>query len=338
MKVSVIIPIYRVEAYIERCARSLMEQTLDEVELIFVDDCSPDNSMAVLERMLKEASCHPPTADKKVRILRHETNRGLPTARNTGLEVATGEYIFHCDSDDYLEPDALEQMYKKAKEADADVVYSDWFLTFQERVRYMRCPAYDTTDDALRGLLHGTMKYNVWNKLVKRGLYNEDKNQRASQLSIVNCQLSINPIRFPDGHGMGEDMTMILLFAKARSVAYLPKGTYHYVRQNENAFTAARSEVSYADLKYNADQVIAALRGQVTESDLAAFKLNVKIPFLISSHKADYERWQAWYPEANSYIRSHQVSARMRLIERCASGGMYLPLKLHYNILRFIHR
>ena len=340
MIVSVIIPIYRVEAYIERCVISLMEQTLDGVEFIFVDDCSPDKSMEVLERVLKDY----PQRQPSIRILHHTVNRGLPASRNTGLAAATGDYIFHGDSDDYLEPDALEQMYKKAVEVNADIVYSDWFLTFSPslspspvregrspslkgRVRYMRCPEYATAEEALCGLLHGTMKYNVWNKLVRRSLYGfrENDNEDGSQ----------NEIRFPEGHGMGEDMTMILLFAKAQKVAYLPKGTYHYVRQNENAFTAARSELSYSDLKYNADRVIATLQNCVSAKDLACFQLNVKFPFLISNHQADYDRWQQWFPEANAHIASHQVSSRARFLESCAAKHRYVMLKLHYLL---IHR
>ena len=310
---SVIIPIFRVEAYIERCTRSLMEQTLDDIEFIFVDDCSPDGSMEVLERVLNDY----PKRQGQVHILHHTENRGLPAARNTGLAAATGDYIFHCDSDDYLEREALKDMYEAAVKGDADIVYTDWYLNYPDKERLMCCPDYKTPEEALRGLLHGTMKYNVWNKLAKRELYNEN---------------------FPAGHGMGEDMTMILLFAKARRVAYLPKGTYHYVRQNENAFTAARSEASYDDLRFNAERVIQALDGRVPNEDLACFKLNVKFPFLISNRREDYERWQTWFPEANNMIPNHKVSTRARMLERCAAHRLYAPLKLHHLLLQVTQR
>ena len=316
---SVIIPIFRVEAYIERCTRSLMEQTLDDIEFIFVDDCSPDGSMEVLERVLNDY----PKRQGQVHILRHAENRGLPAARNTGLAAATGDYIFHCDSDDFMEREALKDMYEAAVKADADIVYTDWYLNSSTRERLMRCPDYKTPEEALRGLLHGTMKYNVWNKLVKRELYNDNDNENEN---------------FPAGHGMGEDMTMILLFAKARRVAYLPKGTYHYVRQNENAFTAARSEASYEDLRFNAERVIQALDGRVPNEDLACFKLNVKFPFLISNRREDYERWQTWFPEANDMIPNHKVSTRARMLERCAAHRLYAPLKLHHLLFQVTQR
>ena len=101
--ISVIIPIYKVEEFIVRCVNSLMQQTMEEVEFIFVNDATPDDSMVLLQLALNNF----PERKAQVHILNHEVNQGLPAARNTGLRVATGEYIYHCDSDDYLEPDAL---------------------------------------------------------------------------------------------------------------------------------------------------------------------------------------------------------------------------------------
>ena len=100
-KVSVIIPVYNVEKYIERCARSLLEQSLKDIEYIFVDDCSPDNSITMLENILKEY----PERQPLVKILFHEPNRGLAYTRQEGVDAAKGEYIIHCDSDDWVEPE-----------------------------------------------------------------------------------------------------------------------------------------------------------------------------------------------------------------------------------------
>lgn len=95
VRVSIIIPIFKVRNFIERCVCSLFGQTLKEVEYIFVDDATPDDSIEILEACIVRY----PERKEQVRILKHEQNQGLPTARNTGLAVATGEYVFHCDSD-----------------------------------------------------------------------------------------------------------------------------------------------------------------------------------------------------------------------------------------------
>ena len=98
IKVSVIVPIYEVERYIERCARSLFEQTmLSGIEFIFVDDCTPDYSIEILHNTLKEY----PEREAQVTILTHSANKGLAAARKTGVRAARGEYISHCDSDDW---------------------------------------------------------------------------------------------------------------------------------------------------------------------------------------------------------------------------------------------
>ena len=107
IKVSAVIPIYGVAAFIERCARNLFSQTLREVEFIFVDDATPDNSIALLEKVIEEF----PDRRARTRILHHPVNRGLPAARNTGLAAAQGEFIYHCDSDDWMETTMLEKLY-----------------------------------------------------------------------------------------------------------------------------------------------------------------------------------------------------------------------------------
>ncbi|MBQ8453040.1 MAG: glycosyltransferase family 2 protein [Prevotella sp.] len=311
MKLSVIIPVYNVRRFIGRCVLSLLSQELSETEYIFVDDGSTDGSIEVVEKMVEANH-----VQEKVKIIRHDRNRGLPSARNTGLAAATGEYVFHCDSDDYLALSALKAMYEAAKAADADIVYTDWTLTLADKKRTMHEPDCNTPEEALRLMLHGAMKWNVWNKLVRRCLY------------------TIYGITFPEGHGMGEDMTMLLLTAYAKSIIHLPQPCYHYVRLNRQAFTAHRTEASYADLLFNTRRVVDGLKGKVSDEDLSCFLLNVKFPFLISPRREDYERWSRWFPEANAYIHRHQVSMRARFLERCAASRFYLPLKIHYILLQ----
>ena len=118
-KVSVCIPVYGVEKYIERCARSLFEQTMkDGIEFIFVNDCTKDKSIEILEQVLGEY----PERKEQVKIIHHEKNKGLVAARKTGLAHATGDYIIHCDSDDWVDLNLYETMYNKAVEVNADVV------------------------------------------------------------------------------------------------------------------------------------------------------------------------------------------------------------------------
>ncbi len=313
-KISVIIPVYNVARFIKRCATTLFEQTWKEVEYIFVNDATPDNSMEVLQRVIDQY----PERRHQVKIVHHEVNKGLPAARNTGFAVATGEYIFHCDSDDYVEPDMLECMLNEAENSGADYVWCDWMLSYDNKERYMKQPDFVTPREALKGMLEGKMKYNVWNKLVKRSLYVENK------------------ISFPTGHSMGEDMTMIRLMANATKVAHIAKGLYHYVRSNTEAMTQQFSENHLADIKHNVDETMAYLRdrGCLTDIEEGVFKLNVKLPFLITDNWNSYRRWNEWYPESNKYIKEYKEwPLRTKWLQQMAANRFYLGVWACYQVV-----
>lgn len=319
--VSVVIPVFKVRNFIERCACSLFEQTLKDVEYIFVDDASPDDSIDIVKACIGRY----PERKEQVRILVHEQNQGLPAARNTGLAVATGEYVFHCDSDDFVEREMLEEMYNAAKTQDADVVYCDFYLSFEKNERYMSNPVYETAEDMFKkGLLGGAMKYNVWNKLVRRSLYTD------------------NAITFPAGHGMGEDMTMIRLAACAKSVAYVPKAFYHYVKLNSNAYSATMSERHKVDILFNVNQTVDFLQnkfGDALDKEIAFFKLNTKLPFLITDDESQYAVWKEWWPEANKYIcENKNQSIRTRFVQWMAWKEQWWAIKLYYRVVfKFVY-
>jgi glycosyltransferase involved in cell wall biosynthesis len=118
VKVSVCIPVYGVEKYIERCARSLFEQTMrNGVEFVFVNDCTPDKSIEILEHVLAKY----PHRKEQTKIINLPENGGVGRARRIAIENCTGEYIIHCDPDDWIEPDMYEKMYCAAMKTGADV-------------------------------------------------------------------------------------------------------------------------------------------------------------------------------------------------------------------------
>ena len=205
-KVSVIIPVYGVEKYIERCARSLFEQTLDDIEYIFVDDCSPDNSIYILCNVLSEY----PNREKQVKILHHEKNKGLAQARQTGLKIASGEYIAHCDSDDWVDVHMYEEMYNKAIEEDADVVVCDFCSTDCENEQYSKGLISKERENVIVDVLLWRIAGCLWNKLVRRKEYTD------------------HDLNYPT-HNMGEDAALIVqILWNAKRISYLPKPLYYY--------------------------------------------------------------------------------------------------------------
>ena len=127
IKVSILVPIYGVEKYIERCAVSLFEQTYKNIEYIFVDDCGTDNSIGILKDVIDRYPCR----KEQTRIIRHTRNRGLAAARNTAVKEATGEFICHVDSDDWVDQTLIEQLVSKQIENDADIVSVNYIKVYK---------------------------------------------------------------------------------------------------------------------------------------------------------------------------------------------------------------
>lgn len=205
-KVSIIIPIYGVEKYIERCAHSLFQQTLDNIQYIFVDDCTKDNSITLLKEVIKNY----PQRNDDIIIVRTPQNSGLPQARKLGLKYAKGDYIIHCDSDDWVELDMYEQLYRKAIDEDLDIVTCDYYVSHTNSdILYLSKGNTKTNKVFLSDVISQKISNSVWNKLVKRSLYK-------------------NPLIHPV-QNMGEDMVLILqIILRANKIGHISKPLYHY--------------------------------------------------------------------------------------------------------------
>lgn len=206
MLLSVVIPVYKVEKYMERCARSLFNQTLkDNIEFIFVNDASPDNSIAILKQVLEEF----PERKSQVTIISLETNMGSAKGRPTGWTLARGEYIAHCDSDDWVEPEMYERMLEKAIATDADLVWCDYYDSTDEKDVCSEQSMNNTRESLLSHYLSGKRGAYVWNKIFKKNLITEG---------------FINPL-----YDMTEDFVItIQLVLSTTSISYLPEPLYHH--------------------------------------------------------------------------------------------------------------
>lgn len=206
-KVSILIPVYGVEKYIERCARSVFEQTYQNLEIIFVDDCTPDYSIEVLKRVLEEY----PERKGQVKIIHHEKNRGSAVVRNTAMENATGEFVSSVDSDDWLERDAIELLVQKQQEDDADIVSADGIINEDTVDQNYVNPPFKTKHDFLQLLLTQNYHHEVWGRLIRRSLYTD------------------HDIKCLEGYNVGEDWyVMPRLIWYAQKLSWIPKGLYHY--------------------------------------------------------------------------------------------------------------
>ena len=279
-KVSVIVPIYRVEAYIERCVRSLFSQTLTDIEYIFVDDCTPDSSVTILKYLEEEYLDRLIKDNKVVKLFQMSENRGLPAVRKFGIQQATGDYIVHCDSDDWIEADMYERMYETASETMSDIVICDFYQSTYSEDKYIKACFNPEKPNLIYDLMQGRGYWSLCNKLVQRSLYD--------QVEI-----------FPNDN-MGEDMVIMLqLLHYSNRVTYIENAYYHYfvnpasiVRNNSEdnvvkKFTQVVNNVNiiekFLNNKYSGISYINSL------DSLKLRQLNLLLPLL-----KEIRYWRMW--------------------------------------------
>lgn len=280
-KLSVIVPVYNVEQYIERCAHSLLEQTLDDIEYIFIDDCTPDKSISIIEQVLSKY----PNKRKNTIIYHQETNKGLPAARTKGLELSTGEYIIHCDSDDWLDVDLYEKMYNKAVSEGADIVLCDEieeYGSFSKRNTHYDYPG--NACEIIQNIRNRYIGMYVHNKMVKRIIYTDN-----------------NVLPYPDINMWEDNGLMYRLFYYAEKVAQINDSFYHYNRANVTSITyrnysGADSMIRCADLL--ADFFSSKPNGDEFYDMILTLKYIAKLELVADSY-ANVKRFLSIYPEAN---------------------------------------
>lgn len=169
MLVSICVPIYNVENYIERCAVSLLGQTYGKIEYVFVNDCSPDKSVEVLSKVMEDY----PGKKDFVKIISHEKNRGLAAARNTAVSNSEGDFILHVDSDDYLGIDAVEKLVNKQQETDADIVTGQAVQIEKDKSSVMQRPQFLCKDDFVKDMIMPSISHTIWGRLIRKSLYTD---------------------------------------------------------------------------------------------------------------------------------------------------------------------
>ncbi len=200
MTVSVIIPVFRTEQYLEKCVRSVINQTYKNLEIILVDDGSDDSSGALCDSLAAQ--------DSRILVI-HKENGGLSSSRNAGIEKAAGDYISFADSDDFMEPDMIEYLLS----AESDIACCSHFIV--NGGKKIPAPGFDkktvmNADEAVKELFKDEkLKNYVWNKLFKREFFDD--------------------VRFPEGMNFEDIPTTYRLFMKAQSVTVLPGCKYNYV-------------------------------------------------------------------------------------------------------------
>lgn len=221
--ISVIVPIYNAEKYMEKCVKSIMMQTYTKIEIILIDDGSRDNSSKICDKLAKE--------DTRIRVI-HKENEGVASARNAGIHLSKGEFITFVDSDDWIEKDFIETLYNTLERNKVDVVRGNYYREGKNktlesgRMNNFENIKIQEEDDELRkellkSILNGSLLSYVWLLLIKKKLLIEKKIQFKRNISF-----------------MEDTMFYLEIVATKASMYIINKSIYHY---NNNLQSASKS-------------------------------------------------------------------------------------------------
>ena len=218
MLISIIIPIFNTARYIKRLCDSLKVQNLRDVELIFIDDCSIDNSVEQLEACLSDLH------HTDVKVIKNESNIGIGNTRNKGIQIAQGDYVIFIDSDDFVSDNYIFELKRVANNAIYDIIVFDYIELYKTKQVYKKCTLPNERKKIIANLLIGKLHNSFWNKLIKRSLYLD------------------NNILIPKDMNYLEDKAVCFqLFEKANEIFYINCSLYYYDRTRNTSLTTTNN-------------------------------------------------------------------------------------------------
>lgn len=299
--ISVIVPVYKVEDYLPRCVDSILCQTYRNIEVILVDDGSPDKCGEICDRYAQN--------DLRVRVI-HKENGGLSDARNTGIEIASGQYISFIDSDDWVHPEFLETLYQLIRSADADIAVSDFLRTSTENL-----PLFSLEEETVHqysnlealkqyaGIFYVQMVVS-WGKLYKRHLF--------------------DGVRFPVGRVHEDEFTTHQVIYKAKRIILTTRKLLYYW-QRQDSIMASRSS-----LKNQLDLIDALL-------ERSAFFESIGLDDLSGlTYKTVFFRLRVVFRDMGKEEKDNNLKHKLwQLKSKLRKGSHDLKFKVFYEIYFF---
>lgn len=321
VKVSVIVPIYNVEKYIEDCAKSLFQQTLNDIEYIFVNDCTPDKSIKILKEVLDAY----PERKNQVKIVNLEVNSGQAAARKRGVSEATGDFIIFCDGDDWVDKNMYQRLYDCAIQHNYDIVrclfrrVSDGH---QALCKLIPPESYANKKQLLSYLIRSSDFSSTCDKLVRR--------------NVVFSQQFVYP-----KDNMCEDLVYVLQYVlNAKSIGYINESFYYY-RQNESSISHVLETEHICRKALQISNNVELLQTILAKSNLkanfvgeiVAAKYMAKDSFRpIIERNGIYEKWKNCFSEINSKILFNKyLSVKQKLNFLLCLLGLYPFVKRLYR-------
>lgn len=296
--ISVVVPIYNVQEYLEKCIESILSQTYSSLEIILVDDGSTDQSGKICDDYKDR--------DTRIKVL-HKENGGLSSARNAGIELATGEYIGFVDSDDYIDKAMYEVLLQKMVQYNADISICNRFYTEEDGRKFLRYKS--DGNELVMDSEHAILEMNsfrsfdmaAWDKLYKRKVFDE--------------------IRFPEGKLSEDYFIMYRLFELVDRICYTPEPYYYYMQRkgsisrgkkiNFDFVEAAKEQMEYVEKRY--PQLKNCVHTAYASANMTVYNFHMKNH--VKCSKDVRQKLQDKVKENYSYVKNNMEISKVKKIQ-----------------------
>jgi glycosyltransferase involved in cell wall biosynthesis len=307
--ISIVVPVYQAEKYLEKCICSILSQSYENWELLLIDDGSTDRSVDMCDLYAK--------ADSRIKVF-HKTNGGVSSARQMGLDNVNGTYIIHIDPDDWIDSNMLECLYKKAKNDDSDMVICDYYWEKGSRYKIVnQMPLSLNAKDVLADLfryLHGS----VCNKLVK----------------VETCRKY--QVKFPTNINLYEDLIFnIELLKNPIKVSYVNNAFYHYVQNiNTNSLTRRYTVETLQRDRNIGEYIVSIVDGYVSKELYSVYLNSIILQRAFFSGFFSSKEFRQYFFHKKKYIlKATQINYILRFVIYISCIGLYRPI---YRIIDFL--
>lgn len=312
IKVSVLVPFYNVEHYVGRCMESLLTQTYQNIEYIFVNDCTPDNSMEVINKYIRKYN-----AAEKCKMIVHERNMGISASRNDCLDNMTGDYFLFVDSDDYIDSDMVELLVEAAVKEDADISGCGYIEEYDDHSVKITQSYTNDYDEMLKAITVLKLKGVMWKLLIRRNIIED------------------NHIRFMPEKNMVDDYLFCCqVFYYSRRFTGVDKCMYHYIQFNPNNY----SQRTFYNINHQAEAIKETEKFykekgvyNKVEKELYIRKFIAKKPLLLDKKCIDVKKWRELFPESNSAWKELYFSKGNQWLFRLAQSRFYWLISIFYK-------
>lgn len=306
IKVSILVPFYKVENYVGRCVESLFTQTYKSIEYVFVNDCTPDKSMEVINEMIDKYG-----VSSQCKMIIHDQNQGISASRNDCLDNMTGDYFLFIDSDDYIDNDMVELLVEAAVKEQADISGCGYIEEYADHSVEHPQKYTNDHDEMMRAITLLTIKGVMWKLLVRSTIVTEHRDE----------------VRFiPDRNMVDDYLFCCQIFYYAQRFAGVDRCMYHWIQYNPNNYThttifAVESQaaaIRKTESFYREKGVY-----EVVKDSLLQRKFVSKLPLLLDDNCRDVQRWRKLFPECNDVWHQMTFSRGNKILFGLAQSSFY---------------